>query len=145
MDHANLTQLIADLDALVPTKGALIRVGGDDIYEEGEPLLVGNRAGYLRLGIELLRLADAQSSSRRSDRVLTDLSYLLDPTTNEGELATFERREDLRPWREEQEPGRGPARGPGSFIIPFVTVLVGALVLVGLYHSVKWLWDLLPR
>jgi hypothetical protein len=142
MGTESLSEIIAELDSRVPKEGALIRVAGDDVYEEGEPILVGNRTGYLRLGIELLKLADAPPTARNPDRVEADLTGILDPTANVGRVATFERRENIRPQQEEGD-ANGSRYGSARFYVPLVALLVGILLLVGFSQIVIWVWQVL--
>jgi hypothetical protein len=142
MGTESLNEIIAELDNRVPKEGALIRVAGDDVYEEGEPILVGNRTGYLRLGIELLKLADAPPTARNPDRVEADLTGILDSTAHEVKVAAFDRRENIRPQLEELSVN-GSEYGAARFLVPLGALLIGTLLLVGLYHSAIWFWHVL--
>jgi len=144
MDTEGLGEIIAELDNRVPKGGALIRVAGDDFYERVDPILVGNRAGYLRLGIELLKMADAPATARNPDRIEVDLGGIYDPTACDGTILTFERRENVRPQREELA-GNGTRYGAARFLVPLGALMIGAFLLVGFYQSVIWIWQALTR
>ena len=149
MDSQRISQLIAELDELVPRSAALVRIDIDDVVEEGEPLLAGNRAGYLRLGVELLKLADAPPQHNCPDRVQADLTYLLDPETHEGQLATFVRREDIRPRLQEETARRQQTGERPRVIVAIVGIALAAFLVVSLVvggvHVVRWLATILSR
>jgi hypothetical protein len=92
VDDERLRTLVAQLDALVPPRGAAIRDGSGLYGSEHDEALDGNRLGYLRLGIELLKVADAPAVPGRPDRIEVDLAYL---GYSGPEPAVFERREGI--------------------------------------------------
>ena len=73
--EAELDELIARLDRLVPKQGAHLKIPAD---RDGNTA-VGNRLGYLRFGVELLRasLRPMPGSGEAPPRILPDLDYLL--------------------------------------------------------------------
>ena len=141
MDERQLAALVAELDALVPRDGAVLRcVQGD----AGEPYYAGNRLGYLRFGIELLKVADADPMPENSTRVLADLSYVGDPDTAPGERAIFTRREIPTVWRGDAkdywavpQPSTSVWRGAVLFILFVGTFTL--LVALGFEELGRWL------
>lgn len=81
MDDDRVATLIRELDAEVPRDDAVVRLvqygGGPD-----ESKVVANRFGYLRLGIEFLRGANAAAAQDRPVLVPVDLDYLTDRNSN---------------------------------------------------------------
>ena len=82
--EAELRDLVDRLDRLVPSEGAHLTLPAD---AEGRTT-AGNRAGYLRLGIELLQaaLAPLPASDEAPARVVPQVEGLL----TEGSRAPFE-------------------------------------------------------
>jgi hypothetical protein len=82
--EAELQDLVDRLDHLVPKEGAHLTLPAD---AEGRTT-AGNRAGYLRLGIELLRaaLSPLPASEEAPTRVVLQVDELL----TEGSRAPFE-------------------------------------------------------
>ena len=76
MDEDRLRTIVARLDALVPRRGAAITDDHGLYGSDVDPAFTGNRLGYLRLGIEMLRVADARRSPGKPDQAAVDLSYL---------------------------------------------------------------------
>jgi hypothetical protein len=72
-----LRELVASLDRLVPRDGAHLILAGD----ANARTTVGNRAGYMRLAIELLSasLLPLAGSETEPPRIEPDLDYLLTP------------------------------------------------------------------
>jgi hypothetical protein len=95
MNDDQVRALVAQLDALVPRDDAYIAHGAGFYDIEHEPGYTGNRRGYLRFGIELLKVANAPSNRGQPDRVSVDLSYLADADVLQGQLLIFERREEI--------------------------------------------------
>ena len=81
--EAELRELVARIDRLVPKEDAHVTIPG-----EGEASTIGNRRGYLRLGVELLAAAlDPQPGSAEGPaRIEPRLDYLL----SEGSRAPFD-------------------------------------------------------
>ena len=73
--EAELDELVTRLDGLVPKEGAYLTIPADP---DGNTT-VGNRLGYLRFGVEMLRAAlrPVPSSDEAPPRILPDLDYLL--------------------------------------------------------------------
>jgi hypothetical protein len=70
-----LRELVESLDRLVPREGAHLALGGD----ASSRTTVGNRAGYMRLGLELLRasLTPLPETATEPPRIEPNLGYLL--------------------------------------------------------------------
>lgn len=80
MDETRIRALVAELDALVPCEGARARL---DVYggAPDESCVIGNQAGALRLGIEVLRgtlAAMDDGATGRRPVGLIDLEEVLD-------------------------------------------------------------------
>lgn len=141
MDDARLRTLVARLDDLVPRAGAAI-IEDHGLYgSQFDPAFTGNRLGYLRLGIELLKVADASPARAHPDRVFVDLTYL---GFSRLPLEAFERREDPTPRPESVARGAPgiqdtPLRAVGVVVVGLL--LVGLLVAVvhGLDEMLRWL------
>jgi hypothetical protein len=72
-----LRDLVGSLNRLVPRDGAHLMLAGD----ANSKTTVGNRAGYMRLGVELLTAAllPLSGSDTEPPRIEPDLDYLLTP------------------------------------------------------------------
>ena len=127
LNDREIAALVAELDALVPREGARLQwLFG----ERGDPCCVGNRLGYLRLGVELLKVADAAPSSRHPHVVLADLSYLGGVAVDPGDLAIFTRHE---PALAAPAPGQSSAvPWPGGVVAAVVVFLLVLALVVGL-------------
>jgi hypothetical protein len=81
--EAELRELVARIDRLVPKEDAHVTIPG-----EGEASTIGNRRGYLRLGVELLAAAldPRPGSAEGPPRIEPRLDYLL----SEGSRAPFD-------------------------------------------------------
>ena len=73
--EAELDELVTRLDGLVPKEGAYLTIPADP----DSNTTVGNRLGYLRFGVEMLRAAlrPVPSLDEAPPRILPDLDYLL--------------------------------------------------------------------
>jgi len=67
---------------------------------------------------------------------------ILDSTAREVKVAAFDRRENIRPQLEELSVN-GSEYGAARFLVPLGALLIGTLLLVGLYHSAIWFWHVL--
>ncbi|MFC1453907.1 hypothetical protein ACFLQL_01870 [Verrucomicrobiota bacterium] len=89
--------LVSELDSIIPNKNAKVRI---DVYGGGidESYLRGNRRGLQRLGVKLLKAADApfkdSSSKFDPETVDTDVSNLFHEETD-IRLDSIERTDDL--------------------------------------------------
>jgi hypothetical protein len=126
MDEDRLHELIAELDRLVPRTDAVVWEDHGLYGSEFDPAFGGNRVGYLRLGIEFLKVADAPAVPGQPERVLADLSYLVNAERERGESAIFERRE-IGP-DELQAPREPPSRLAGT--LQWMTLVIVLLVVV---------------
>lgn len=66
MDEQRLRVLVAELDALVPREGGLLRIS--ERNPRDAVLALGDEAGVLRLGVELLRATLAAADGRSAGR-----------------------------------------------------------------------------
>ncbi len=131
MDDDRLRTLVARLDALVPRADAVIRDHSGLYGSEHNEAFDGNRLGYLRLGIELLKVADAPAVPGRPDRIEVDLAYL---GYSGPEPAVFERREGITLPRM-----TWPSHEHANVIGWGVAVVLGVSLVVGLVMIVRWL------
>jgi len=129
--EAEIRELVGRLDRLVPRDGAHLIIPADS---DGRTT-VGNRLGYLRLGIELLRAAldPVQGSGDDPPRIALDIGYLL----AEGSAP---------PWDvcelDESIISRPPVRselGPLGQLVAGVLV-VALLILLFIGGAVVWQW-----
>ena len=137
MNEAELAALVADLDALVPREGAVLRFGHADT---GQPSYHGNRLGYLRYGIELLKVADAAPHPGEAWCVRSDLSYFGDPDVDPGQLAIFMRTE----LPEQLAPPPPPKRSELLLGTILFILFIGGLTLagaLGLGEIWRWLFS----
>jgi hypothetical protein len=131
MDRPRLQSVIAELDAAVPKDDARVMVnlygGGPD-----ECSMVANEAGYLRLGVEMLKAASAPAGLHdRTDAIPVELDYLF---TEDSEVHIN--------WFERREPDAPPADGRWRFsdlAALGVGLLLVALVAIGLITLFTWL------
>jgi hypothetical protein len=135
MKDAEIQERIAALDALVSREGALVRLdqygGGPD-----ESRITANKAGYLRLGIEILK--GAYLAYEREPQVPIDIGYL---TADDSTVAFdwFERTETLTPLPDCGSPDN---ERTAKIMITFVIAVVGiciTLALVGVVAIARWL------
>lgn len=129
--EAELRELVERLDRLVPKDGAHVTVLADT---DGSKT-VGNRLGYLRLGVELLvaALHPLADSDAAPARIAPDLGYFL----TEGSERTFDLCE-----LDESIGSRPPARSrlglTGQLVAGVLLVLTLILLFIGV--SVAWRW-----
>ena len=73
--ETQLRELVARLDSLIPREGAHLTLASDS----GSRTSIGNRLGYLRLGVELLAAAlnPLPPSDQAPTRIEPDIDYLL--------------------------------------------------------------------
>jgi hypothetical protein len=139
MDNEAVGSLVRTLDTMVPREGALIRATGF-FTEDDHPSMTGNRLGYLRMGIELMKIADLPPEPNRPERVRADLAYLIDPNDACGEFASFERRENLRLWAQELAVQRTSRLDVlGMLMLSILGLLLVASVSVGLWDVFRWM------
>lgn len=128
---AEVQELVDRLDRLVPRDGAHLIIPADS----GRTTVVGNRLGYLRLGIELLRAAldPVQGTEDVPPRIDPDVGYLL----AKGSDAPFDLCE-----LDESIASRPPVQsglGPLGQLAAGVLV-VALLIVLFLAAAVAWRW-----
>lgn len=127
MDNGRVLRLIDELDAHVPREGAIVRFeqygGGPD-----ESKVVGNRSGYLRLGIELMKGGLAPiSPGKTGDRIEVEIEYLVDAESNIS-FDWFERTEHIA-----HQPARNLSPLTQKILgLTVVAVLIALLVCAGI-------------
>jgi hypothetical protein len=131
MDEEKVHEAIAALEHEVPRDGAKVKLcqygGGPD---EGQ--IIANQAGYLRLGIELLKGAFSPAEcDKGSTAVQIDLEYLItnDSTIN---FDWFERREII-----DSTALSATGRLIGILFL-FIIALLGVFAIVGIATVVGW-------
>jgi len=131
--EAELHELVARLERLIPREGAHLTIPGD---RDGNTT-IGNRLGYLRFGVEFLAAAlrPLPSSDQAPTRVEPDLGYLL----SQGSDAPFDLCEvdEAIGSRSPVEAGLGPL---GQLFAGVLLVAAAILVLVGGSIVVRWLF-----
>lgn len=131
MDREQVSQLVEKLDTLVPREGAAVQIQLDD---EGATIF-GNRNGYLRSAIELLKSVNVAGTGK-GERLEVDWSYLISKDSDSV---------DYTPLLVDELPQRKIAtrteRGwdVGWLIFGFITVLV-FLAAIGGVAIVRWIW-----
>lgn len=128
--EAELELLAARLDRLIPTGGARLLVEGDS-----GSTLVGNRVGYLRLAIELLKAAlrPVAQSDTAPARITPDLGGLLgDPSRSPFASCELDEAVVSRP------PAVSGLGALGQIGAGVAVVAVMVLLLIGV--SVVWRW-----
>ena len=132
-DAEQIKKMVDELDVAVSREGARVQLsqygGGPD-----ECKMVGNQRGYLRLGIEFLRMAFAPPSPKSNETIDVDLRYLLTDDSNVV-FDWFERREDLAG-------GTKSELKPSKFFLAFVAfAFLSGLILsfMGLGTVIVWL------
>ncbi len=132
--EAELSDLVGKLDRLVPRTGAHLTLPAD---AEGRTT-IGNRLGYLRLGVELLSagLHPWPGSEAEPARIEPDLGYLLGP----GSVGPFQLCEI-----DEAIGSRPPARTRLGFLAQLaagVAVVVAILLaFIALALALRWLFS----
>jgi hypothetical protein len=137
-DDERIRALVKQLDDAVPREGDVVVDANPD--DEGCTVVKANRTGYLRLGIELLKAADAPLRSEvRSEMLELDLSYL---TGLEGRCYSFERHQDVRARRASKSDSGGTEEGPARgacLVLALVAVFMIVSLLVGAIAVLRWL------
>ena len=125
--------LVGELDQLVPRRDASVAVANE---QPNGCSLLGNRTGYLRLGIELLKagLAEAPSPAGAAGLVDVELAYLLDPRSP-ATLGPLRRRpEDFQ--AEDAEQAKFETTFRSLFLI--VMVFLGIAAAIGMVGVAIW-------
>jgi hypothetical protein len=130
--EGELEALVARLDRLVPKEGAHLMIPAGP---EGNT--VGNRLGYLRFGVEILKgaLHDVPGSDQEPARILPRLDYLLNPD-RETPFDLCEIDESIA--------SRPPVASPLGVLGQLVAgaFVVGAIILLFIGASLAWRWIL---
>jgi hypothetical protein len=131
-DDSQIRSLIKQLDEAIPREGQVEVFSDEPEY----PCVRANRIGYLRLGVEFLKAAEAPTTrSAGRDLVDMDLGYL---TGLEEHCYSFERREDV--WSPMYPEESSESSSPGAAALGWLIGLafVASLV-VGAYTILRWL------
>lgn len=130
MDEKQISQLVKELDALVPREAAAVQVQFDD---EGGTIYA-NRNGYLRLGIELLRSV-TMAEAGKTKRLEVDWIYLLAKDSDQADYTPL--LVDELPKR--AIPTKEQGRDVGWLIFGLIILLVFSAS-VGAVAIIRWIW-----
>jgi hypothetical protein len=137
IEEEELRKIISRLDECIPKDGAIVKLaqygGGPD-----EGMIVGNKRGYLRLGVEFLKgaIAEPTRNSKGDEKVIpVDLEYMIQSGSSIN-FDWFERLEDIEPDIIRKPPTLLLKLLP-SFIF---TIIIGILVLaiIGLVAIINY-------
>jgi hypothetical protein len=126
--EAELQELVDRLDRLVPSEDAHLTLPAD---AEGRTT-AGNRVGYLRLGIELLRaaLAPLPASDEAPARVVPQVEGLLtEGSRSPFELCELDESIGSRPPAQSRLGGFGQMSVGVGVVLALVLAFIGAVVL----------------
>jgi len=130
--EGELRELVARIDRMVPKEDAHVTIPG-----EGDASTIGNRRGYLRLGIEFLAAAldPRPGSAEGPARIEPRLDYLL----SEGSRAPFDTCEvdEAIVSRPPVSSGLGAA---GQLLAGVLVVAVLLLAFMGAAVAFRWLF-----
>lgn len=138
-NDARVRALVEQLDQAVPRKGDVVVDANPD--DEGRTVVKATRLGYLRLGIEFLRAADAPARSDvRPGQLDLDLTYL---TGVDNQCYSFELHENLPVWRPSDDTA-GSSGGRGcTLIVALIAFFILTSLLVGAFTILRWLGGVL--
>jgi hypothetical protein len=128
--EAELEELVARLDRLVPKQGAHLTIPANrDGYTT-----VGNRLGYLRFGVEMLRAAlrPTPGSDDAAPRILPELEHLLTEGDTPFDLCEIDESIASRP-------PVASKLGPLGQLAAGLLV-VGGIILLFIGANVLWRW-----
>ena len=129
--EAELRDLVGRLDRLVPREDAHLAVPPPG--ERG--ITVGNRRGYLRLGIEVLRAAanPAAGSDAAAPRIVPDVAYLTGRRPTAFDACELDEAVASRP------PVVSPLGALTQLALALVAVAALVLAFMGLSAFVNWI------
>jgi hypothetical protein len=133
MDDSEIQRRVNELDAAVTRDGAKLEIFMD--ADDGCCHLIGNRKGYLRAGIEMLRAAVVPLNEKQ-EIIPIDASYLADKKS--VSIRSLRRREDF-------DTARAHSHGPGwqakFYVLAWLAIFVLILILgfVGFADVMGWL------
>jgi hypothetical protein len=129
----DIRRLVAELDAAVSREGAFVHLtqygGGPD-----ESSIIANQAGYLRLGVELMKAGLAPPDTD-APAVKLDLEGLLTPHSD-LQFDWCERRVEPPAYKGQLSPAANRIISAGCFLFFLLSV---ALAIVGLSTVIRWL------
>jgi hypothetical protein len=134
IDFERVSRIVDELEQLVPKDGAIVLVeqygGGPD-----ESSMRATQAGYLRFGIELIKIGLAPEAETKKG-LRPDLDYLI-PDRSPVQFDWFERRDiaELAAPNRPHEFGRFASLGCIA-----VLILFGLLAFTGLLAIIAWLF-----
>lgn len=133
MNEQELSTIIDRLDAEVSKDGAVVKF---EEYCGDDSRVVATPAGYLRLGIEMLKAARARGSEAKPDVIDVDLEYL-HPLGTEISFISFLRRTELEKEEEQEQYGPWVKLIPAA-LLSFL-VVSGILAVIGLVQVIRWI------
>lgn len=137
IDEDKIRKLIEALDHSVPREGGRVKMseygGGKD-----ESMIIANRTGYLRFGIEFLKCAFAgptKDANENNNYIEADIQYLVtkDSTVN---FDWFERREDVKLETMKASKENLLLKIGGTAI----AIIVLIMILIGFVTTIKWIF-----
>ena len=146
ISEQRLRELINELEQIVPRNGAQVQMGLDDRDEDSfDLLLVANRIGFLRLGIELLKKASTSSQYEESQELNPDLDYLIAGTSGFDDYRFVLDDKHNFMVDEEEEARKAKLPMPGTFRYTVDTVFMNAVLIffvialiIGIATMVGW-------
>ncbi len=134
MTDDEIKERIEQLDANIPKDGAKVFIE----FEGGPCEVTANCAGYLRLGVEMLRAAVAPLETGQMFTPITIDHLTVDRSLK---VRRFSRREDVEACvptpRVRSESWKNKAAAVGCVTI---AVFLGVCTLVGLIEVMGWIW-----
>lgn len=131
MNRERISAIVTELEQLVPAENASVLFsqygGGPD-----ESKIVATEAGYLRLGVELLKAASAPQLKGETTGIAVNLESLISPESTVA-FDWFERVESL-----EQPLKQTPPSSMLRFSLAITGGFLVAMVVVGIVTTVRW-------
>ena len=134
-DLSKLAPLVAELDQGVSKNGAVIRLVEPQRAPD-KSKIVGNRLGYLRLGVELLKAGLAPEPADKAGepfKIDVDLRYVIDPDSDVI-FREFELRTDLTAANVYEETVASKVAVVGCLIFCVALVVLAVVALVSLFR-----------
>jgi len=141
MNDDDIIKLVDSLDNVVPRSGAIVRIEqyGDTCLESS---IIANRVGYLRLGIEFLKAAEApyvDKTGRNPFSIHVNLNGILQDSSDIY-FHCFERREEFEEPKEYIPTDKDNERSGCQFIcFALICTAIVVFCLIGLFTVIKWL------
>ena len=142
-----LLELINELELIVSRDGAQVQMGIDEQDEDSfDFLLLGNRNGFLCLGIELLKTASMSGQDKEPQELTPDIDYLIAETSgfDKYRFVLDEKYKFIVDKKEEAQKAKLPI--PGTFRYALDTLLINGILIffvvtliIGIATIVRWI------